>query len=128
MPRCRKKRFKKSTFKGRLRVASKAFLVRPAKGRCQVCDYSKYIGNLSFHHKDPRVKSFNISAVILKHSLQRLVNETSKCILVCHNCHGEIHAGMIPQSTIDAIPTLDYSKYKFPADVIKWYVRWRKKQ
>lgn len=123
----KKSRFQKSAFKGRLRIASKSFLVRPANNRCQICGYDKYIGNLSFHHKNPDTKSFNISMMILKYSLPRLVAEASKCILTCHNCHGEIHAGIVCQATIDAIPTLDYSKYKMPADVVKWYCR-RKKQ
>lgn len=128
MPRRKKSRFKLSAFKGRLRSASKAFLIRPAGGCCQICGYNKYVGNLSFHHKDPSTKHFNISAMILKYTLQRLVNEASKCVLTCHNCHGEIHAGLIASSVIDAVPTLDYSRFKLPSDVVKWYMKKRRKK
>lgn len=126
-PRRRKSRYRKSAFKGEIRAACKAFLIRPAGGKCQVCGYDKYVGNLSFHHKDPTTKFFNISTMILTYSLPRLVSEASKCILACHNCHGEIHSRLVPQSVIDAIPNLDYSKYKLPTDAIKWYAKQRKK-
>lgn len=123
MPRRKKSRFKKSAFKGRLRAAAKTFLVRPAGGCCQICGYDKYAGNLTFHHKNPALKHFNISQMILEYSLKLLVSEASKCIVACHNCHGEIHAGLIPAERIEAIPTLDFTRYKLPRDVVKWYLK-----
>lgn len=121
MARRRKKRHFRSAFRGNLRKAAKLFLVRPAGCRCQICGYDKYIGNLTFHHKNPSTKLFNISAVILKFSLSRLVNEAAKCIVACHNCHGEIHAGLVPQEKVDAIDLLDFSRCRLPKDVLKWY-------
>ncbi len=121
MGRRRKNRNYKSAFRGNLRKAAKHFLVRPAGYHCQICGYDKYIGNLTFHHKNPAKKLFNISAVILKYPLARLVSEAAKCIVACHNCHGEIHAGLVPQATVDAIPLLDFSRYRTPKDVLKWY-------
>lgn len=118
-------KFRKSAYKGRLRTATKAFLIRPAKSRCQICGYDIYAGNLTFHHKIPKKKSFNISAAILTLPLTRLVAEASKCIVACHNCHGEIHAGIIAKRLIDAIPTLDYARYRLPTDIIKWYQKLR---
>lgn len=123
MARRRKKRNFKSAFRGNLRKAAKLFLVIPAGCRCQICGYDKYIGNLTFHHKNPATKHFNISAVILKYSLTKLVSEASKCIVACHNCHGEIHAGLVPQTTVNAISLLDYSRHRIPKDVLKWYAK-----
>jgi len=116
---------KKSAPRGRLRVATKTFLVRPAHGKCQLCGYDRYIGNLSFHHRDPATKSFNISMMILDYALKKLITEASKCILVCHNCHGEIHAGLITTDKVDKIPNLDFGRYKLPRDVLSWYKKRR---
>lgn len=58
-------------------------------GSCQVCGYEKSIGALSFHHKDPKEKDFNISAK--SYAYERLKKEVDKCVLVCSNCHIEIH-------------------------------------
>lgn len=127
MARRKKPRFRKSAFKGRLRSAAKAFLIRPAGGCCQICGYDKYAGNLTFHHKNPAEKHFNISQMILEYSLKLLVSEASKCIVACHNCHGEIHAGLIPTAKIDAIPTLNFTRYKLPRDVVKWYLKQQEK-
>lgn len=45
--------------------------------------------NLEFHHKDPMKKEFTISGK--SYSFERLKREVDKCILVCSNCHAEIH-------------------------------------
>ncbi len=41
--------------------------------------------------------------------------------MLCHNCHGEIHAKLIPKKKIDAIRTLNYGRYQVPTDVVKWH-------
>ncbi len=63
-------------------------------GKCTICGYDKCNRNLAFHHIDPNMKDFNISA---KGSwgFERIKAELDKCILVCHNCHGEIHEGLV---------------------------------
>lgn len=69
----------------------KQILVAESGGKCQRCGYDKYIGALDFHHKDE--KTFGISRRGLTRSLTRLREEIKKCILVCANCHREIHGG-----------------------------------
>ena len=61
-------------------------------GKCRLCGYSRCIDSMHFHHADPTLKEFTISTK--SWSWERLVQELSKCVLVCANCHGEIHAGM----------------------------------
>jgi hypothetical protein len=63
-------------------------------GKCSRCGYCKCSGALTFHHLDPSTKSFSIGG---NHTLawERVRQELDKCILVCHNCHSEIHAGII---------------------------------
>lgn len=66
-------------------------------GKCQLCGYSKCHRSLHFHHIDPSMKDFDISRFTdVPFSWHRLRQELDKCILVCANCHGEIHAGLIP--------------------------------
>ncbi len=63
-----------------------------AGNKCQICNYSKSIRGLHFHHLDPKTKEFNISHGN-NHSFKLMCNEASKCILICANCHAEVHEG-----------------------------------
>lgn len=62
---------------------------------CQMCNYKKYNGALEFHHLDPTKKDFSISSA--KHTKfdNRIIIELDKCILLCSNCHKEVHAGLV---------------------------------
>lgn len=64
-------------------------------GKCQCCGYNKYVGALEFHHINSEEKDFGISAKGYTRSWKRVKEELDKCILVCANCHREIHAGVI---------------------------------
>lgn len=58
---------------------------------CSMCGYDKYIGALEFHHLDPSEKDFNISHLKSYRFNEVVKKELDKCILVCSNCHREIH-------------------------------------
>jgi len=62
---------------------------------CQLCGYNKTLSALDFHHKDPSQKDFGISANGTTRSFEKLKTELNKCLLVCANCHREIHSGDI---------------------------------
>ena len=62
-------------------------------GKCVMCSYQKYDGALEFHHTDPTQKEYGLSAGKLKTFLSSK-DELDKCILVCSNCHREIHADL----------------------------------
>lgn len=62
-------------------------------GKCIVCGYHKCPNALTFHHIDPSKKSFGISGGT--RSFEKLKSELDKCVLLCHNCHAELHAGLI---------------------------------
>ncbi len=64
-------------------------------GKCIFCNYKKYNGSLDFHHIDPKEKDFSISNLKLTTFNEKIKKELDKCILVCSNCHGEIHGGLI---------------------------------
>lgn len=75
------------------RKRTKIKLVEYKGGKCECCGYSKCIEALEFHHLDPSKKDFQISGT--SKSFEVLKKEADKCILVCANCHREIHAGLI---------------------------------
>lgn len=64
-------------------------------GECHVCGYDKYPGALQFHHLDPNEKDFHISQKGHSRSWKSVKGELDKCIMVCANCHVEIHAGIV---------------------------------
>lgn len=63
-------------------------------GSCVKCGYKKYIGALEFHHLDPTKKDFTIAHLKLTSFNDEIKKELDKCILVCANCHREIHNEM----------------------------------
>lgn len=67
----------------------KKSLVSYKGGSCEICGYNKCINALQFHHLNPNEKDFDISKDIKP--LDKVKDELDKCILVCSNCHSEIH-------------------------------------
>lgn len=63
-------------------------------GKCQLCGYDKCAKALELHHIDPSQKNRVISGNLLNNSWDKLCDELRKCILVCANCHREIHSGL----------------------------------
>lgn len=63
-------------------------------GKCILCGYNKCAASLDFHHIIPNEKDFSISSGFTR-SWEKIKAELEKCSLVCRNCHGEIHAGLI---------------------------------
>jgi len=61
--------------------------------QCSICGYSKYQGSLDFHHIDPSTKEFKLSN-FKSRSFDNLKQELDKCVLLCSNCHREVHAGI----------------------------------
>jgi len=70
----------------------KVELVEYKGGECKCCGYKKSLSVLQFHHIDPNEKDFNIGASTL--SVEKLKFGVDKCLLVCANCHLEIHEEM----------------------------------
>jgi hypothetical protein len=92
--RCRQCRIEAVVRRRRL---VKQTLVAEAGGCCQLCHYSRCLAALEFHHLDPSAKSFAVSRRGAR-SIARLRAETSKCTLLCSNCHAEVEAGMVELS------------------------------
>ena len=63
-------------------------------GKCQCCGYNTFIGALEFHHINSDEKDFGISSKGYTRSWETVKKELDKCVLVCSNCHKEIHANI----------------------------------
>lgn len=63
-------------------------------GKCNICGYARCMNSLAFHHVNALEKDFTISARMT--SWEAIERELRKCVLLCANCHGEVHDGMHP--------------------------------
>lgn len=60
-------------------------------GKCIECGYNKCLSALEFHHIDPLIKDFTISHFNARKQWEKVKLELDKCILLCSNCHRELH-------------------------------------
>ena len=81
----------------RLRLKQRAVYV--LGGKCQCCGYDKCIQALDFHHVNPEEKEYNFNENANR-SWDHTKEEIKKCLLVCANCHREIHAGFIDSTKL----------------------------
>ncbi len=73
---------------------NRLFAVKTLGGKCMTCGYSKYTGSLDIHHLDPNIKDKNFDC-LRGWCKERILAEIEKCVLLCRNCHAEVHAGII---------------------------------
>lgn len=72
------------------RLKIKNSIIATLGGKCSRCGYDKCSAALCCHHVDPSKKEFGLhSGSAKKWSLTK--KEIEKCILLCANCHAEIH-------------------------------------
>lgn len=70
----------------------KCRLVEQAGGKCKSCGYNANIRVLTFHHVKPEDKRFALALNELwSRAWQDILEEASKCELLCFNCHMDIH-------------------------------------
>lgn len=81
----------------------KLILIEEYGSKCVFCGYNKCRTALEFHHINPENKLFNIDCE--KKGINKLKEEAKKCLLVCANCHREIHAGVLSLKTISTKDT-----------------------
>lgn len=73
-----------------LRRKMKRKLIEDNGGCCCLCGYDKYDGALEFHHIDSKEKEFTIGSSSMR-NYEKMLEESRKCILLCSNCHKELH-------------------------------------
>jgi hypothetical protein len=70
----------------------KLMFIDEGGGRCARCGYNKNSAALTWHHLDPAQKAFELDLRNLSNrseSVRR--SELGKCVLLCANCHAEVH-------------------------------------
>jgi predicted nucleic acid-binding Zn ribbon protein len=89
---CKNKDLQSYEAQKRRGLARKLDLIKNAGGRCSVCGYSKNIAALVFHHTGSDFKDFKLDMRSLSNrKLEPVLIESNKCILLCANCHAELH-------------------------------------
>jgi len=103
----------KRTYRQRAEYLKKAVTARRKKlkkmaieykgGKCIFCGYDKCNDALDFHHLNSKEKEFGLSVRGLTRSWEKIKEELDKCILVCANCHRELHAenSQLPKETLE---------------------------
>ena len=94
------KKCKNKYYVNKRRKTLKQKAVEYMGGKCIICSYNKCLRALTFHHLDPTKKDFNIASKGYTRSWNRIKEELDKCILVCSNCHAEIHEGLLIPSQV----------------------------
>jgi len=72
---------------------TKIKLVEGFGGACGLCGLKDDPIIYDFHHVDPSKKEFSLAGKI--RSIDSLIEESNKCIMLCSHCHRKIHANMV---------------------------------
>lgn len=83
---------KKAVIKRRKKIKLLSLQYKGVK--CQICGYNKCPEALDFHHIDATKKLFAIGAKGYTRKWELVQKELDKCILLCANCHREVHVGI----------------------------------
>ena len=87
-------------------------LIIACGNQCSICGYNKAVSALEFHHIKPEEKEYGIATKGNCHNIQKDISEIRKCILVCSNCHREIHEEMFSEEEL-------YNYQKFDEEFIE---------
>lgn len=99
----------------RWRNRLKTKMVAAMGGKCQCCSYNTCNDALEFHHINPQEKEFSFGRIKANpKNREKIINELKKCILLCSNCHREIHAGhrQLPENYAEFDETFIQSEYE----------------
>jgi hypothetical protein len=76
-----------------LRRETKRRAIASFGGVCGACGGTYVPAALEFHHPDPSKKEFAISVDGIYRSWEKVRKELEICVMLCANCHAEIHSG-----------------------------------
>jgi hypothetical protein len=79
-------------------LARKRDLVARRGGCCMRCGYDRNLAALTWHHRDPQDKGFELDLrAFSNRTLSSIELEAAKCDLLCANCHAEVHFPQLDQ-------------------------------
>jgi len=90
---CRKAQSKLNQKKCRLKKRTLLEQYKLESG-CVRCGYNLCAAALDFHHVNPKDKECGLNQCHWSPHSKKMKEELKKCILLCKNCHAEIHAGI----------------------------------
>ena len=74
------------------RQNTKNRFIQAMGGCCQICGYNRCNDALDLHHLNPKQKEFSFGKIIANPtSWSKIIIELRKCVLLCSNCHREVH-------------------------------------
>lgn len=74
----------------------KAEFIKVRGSKCEICGYNKCLTALDFHHIDESTKNFSIAnGYRISKKKDEILKEIKKCVLLCSNCHHEVHEGLV---------------------------------
>lgn len=80
----------------RWRRSTKRKIILAMGGKCICCGYNRCEEALEFHHVDPNKKEVSWGSLRANiRSLREILMEMKKCVLLCSNCHKEVHSKYI---------------------------------
>ncbi len=97
------------------RRKTKERIIEAFGGKCGCCGYDKCQAAFDLHHVNPEDKEFSFGQIRANpKSWSKIVIELRKCVLLCANCHREVHAGVreIPKN-IQSFNE-DFAEYERP--------------
>ena len=78
----------------------KIILVNRLGGKCSICGYSINLAALVFHHKGNKHFQLDVRS-LSNRRIESINSEVSKCILLCNNCHAEVHNPSLKLSNLN---------------------------
>lgn len=92
---------------------TKKRMITAMGGKCAICGYDKCDSALEFHHIDPLQKDFGFGGVRAEpKAWVKIVEELRKCVLLCSNCHREIHDNLLELPRVIPEFDEDYLDYR----------------
>ena len=91
LPPAKEKNKKYYRWQKKARKERKLKLAELLGGKCVICDYHRCAKALEFHHVDESTKEDKGCGLCFLSRWDKLLEEIKKCVLLCSNCHREVH-------------------------------------
>ena len=87
------------------RIRRKQVWIKLRGSKCQICGYNKCLTALDFHHLDKNTKEFSIAnGYRIRKKEDEIIKEIEKCVLLCSNCHHEVHENLVAIRGVEPRP------------------------